>query len=720
MHAHPQEMAIQIRLLGRFEVVVAELQVDASGWPSTRAAQLVQLLALADGFVLPRDAVIEALWPHLEIDAGAANLRKAAHLARRALDARDAVVLRRGEVALFPQRAVTTDAVEFLSAAEAALASGDADAWRVPAAMYEGDLLPGSRLRGVDPGSATRAAHALPRRAAPRRAVGAIGRARTYRRTCASGADARRDDCRETATPRCSGTDACAPRSLRDVGVLPDAETDALYDACVAGLGPVEPAVRRPSARARPRGRRSRSATRVHRRRSLVLVRGPAGIGKSALCRQLEVAAHRAGLAPDQYQRQSRLQPVRAGRSLAGRAGRTRPAAPRQGRHACARDRRRAHVAGRCGTSPTMKTLTRHQVIGAVRRVLDCGERQAPALRVVRRRRGRRRRGDDRRPDPARGRRPARRRWSCSPTARERSPRALDRVVHVARPAPGSCSSSTSTRSRRMRPRRWSIAAAPGTARPEAVEAIVAARRRQPVLPRRAGPAESTRDGRRASGRATPRSSGSSILPSPTPRCSAASRSSAATSTRPRSLRSRPASEQDAFALLDVALAAGVIVVSDGPLPLPPRARPPGARRAARRPTSAWRCTATRPAGSSAPAPHQRSSPDTGSRGSAPMLRSTGCWPRPDEQCGSARTSTRSTSSSRLLDHAPDHPRRAVPASRGPRRPRAGRRTRPRTPPRPQSPAKARPTTSGPSRRSPSSSSATSPAPCARWSGSSP
>ena len=309
MHAHPQEMAIQIRLLGRFEVVVAELQVGTSGWPSTRAAQLVQLLALADGFVLPRDAVIEALWPHLEIDAGAANLRKAAHLARRALDARDAVVLRRGEVALFPQRAVTTDAVEFLSAAEVALASGDADAWRIPAAMYEGDLLPGSVYEEWTQAPRPCAAHALSRRAAPRRTVGTIGRARTCRRTCASGADARRDDFgkppRRGAVVRPLAHRAaprrwCAPRRR---------DRRAVRRVC-RGARPGRAPVRGPSARARPRGRRSRSATqfidvlagtRPRPRRNRQVGAVPAARGRGAPCR----------LAPDQYQSQSRLQPVR-------------------------------------------------------------------------------------------------------------------------------------------------------------------------------------------------------------------------------------------------------------------------------------------------------------------------------------------------------------------------------------------------------------------------
>ena len=65
-----------------FRVVVDGAEV---AWPTRRAAELVQLLALAEGHRLPRDEAIDALWPTLGADAGAANLRKAAHHARGAL-----------------------------------------------------------------------------------------------------------------------------------------------------------------------------------------------------------------------------------------------------------------------------------------------------------------------------------------------------------------------------------------------------------------------------------------------------------------------------------------------------------------------------------------------------------------------------------------------------------------------------------------------------------
>ena len=76
---------VRIELLESFRVVLGDEEFDTDAWPGRRSAELVQLLALADGHRLLRDQVIEALWPHLDVDAGGANLRKAAHHVRQAL-----------------------------------------------------------------------------------------------------------------------------------------------------------------------------------------------------------------------------------------------------------------------------------------------------------------------------------------------------------------------------------------------------------------------------------------------------------------------------------------------------------------------------------------------------------------------------------------------------------------------------------------------------------
>ena len=134
---------VRIRLLGAFEVTVGD-SVAVTRFPTRRSGELVQLLALVPGRRLVRDQVIEALWPHLDASAGGANLRKAAHHARLALGRPDAVELHQQQVALFPRSDVVTDADEFVGAADRALAAHDPAAARAAALGYTGVLLPGS------------------------------------------------------------------------------------------------------------------------------------------------------------------------------------------------------------------------------------------------------------------------------------------------------------------------------------------------------------------------------------------------------------------------------------------------------------------------------------------------------------------------------------------------------------------------------------------------
>src|SRR5947209_3683928 len=104
---------LQVRLLGHFEVLVDSRTVPADAWAQRRAADLVKLLALAPGHRVPRDQVLEMLWPRLGADAAAANLHKAASYARSALGDRAAVVLRGGVVELAPGAEVSTDVERF-------------------------------------------------------------------------------------------------------------------------------------------------------------------------------------------------------------------------------------------------------------------------------------------------------------------------------------------------------------------------------------------------------------------------------------------------------------------------------------------------------------------------------------------------------------------------------------------------------------------------------
>jgi DNA-binding SARP family transcriptional activator/pimeloyl-ACP methyl ester carboxylesterase len=136
---------MEIRLLGAFEVWVNRRRVPAQAWRRRRASDLVKLLALAPRHRLHREQVIDALWPDLPPEAGGANLRKAAHYARAALGSKDAVVLRQGQVGLWPDAELAVDVERFETEGESALRAGDAEACAAVAADYRGELLPDQR-----------------------------------------------------------------------------------------------------------------------------------------------------------------------------------------------------------------------------------------------------------------------------------------------------------------------------------------------------------------------------------------------------------------------------------------------------------------------------------------------------------------------------------------------------------------------------------------------
>jgi DNA-binding SARP family transcriptional activator/pimeloyl-ACP methyl ester carboxylesterase len=136
---------VEVRVLGGFEVSVDGRRVSARAWQRRRASELVELLALAPRHRLQREQVIDALWPDLRPDAGAANLRKAAHYARAALGSKEAVVLRQGQVTLWPDAELAVDAERFEAEGKLALSAGAAEACAAIAGRYTGELLPDQR-----------------------------------------------------------------------------------------------------------------------------------------------------------------------------------------------------------------------------------------------------------------------------------------------------------------------------------------------------------------------------------------------------------------------------------------------------------------------------------------------------------------------------------------------------------------------------------------------
>jgi DNA-binding SARP family transcriptional activator len=137
-----------IELLGGFRVSVGGHDVDATAWRRRKPAALLKLLALAPGHRLHREQAMDALWPDLEPGAAAANLRKAMHQARTALDdaheGGSALLISDGDFIALPKD-VALDVVRFRSSLAAARRAVTIDEYERALAIYGGDLLPDDR-----------------------------------------------------------------------------------------------------------------------------------------------------------------------------------------------------------------------------------------------------------------------------------------------------------------------------------------------------------------------------------------------------------------------------------------------------------------------------------------------------------------------------------------------------------------------------------------------
>jgi DNA-binding SARP family transcriptional activator len=357
---------VEIRLLGGFRVAVAGQEVPADAWAGRRSLDLVRLLALAPGRRLIRDRVIDALWPQLDAKAGGANLRKAAHYARRALGDPGAIVLKGGQVSLFPGRRVAVDSETFEERASDALAARDPDACSRVAHAYEGELLPESLYEEWTE---------LPRqrlRATYLDLLRASGQWAKVIELDATDEHAYRELMRE-ALERGARTTAIRwygrleSALERHLGLSPGEETRRLHDECIAGLETapsgfvgrhVELARIADVMRAGPEGRLG-----------CVSIRGPAGIGKSTLCREVARRAREDGWRVERVDVAQVVQPYAPLVAVADHLLESNPTlvdALGEGSRAVL-----ASMTPAAAPAPALHgPPTRHQVVGAMRRLL--------------------------------------------------------------------------------------------------------------------------------------------------------------------------------------------------------------------------------------------------------------------------------------------------------------------------------------------------------------
>jgi DNA-binding SARP family transcriptional activator len=76
---------VEIRTLGGFEVVVDGRSLDRADWQRSSAERLVKLLAVTPGHAATRELLAETLWPDAPAGLAQTSLRKALHFARHAL-----------------------------------------------------------------------------------------------------------------------------------------------------------------------------------------------------------------------------------------------------------------------------------------------------------------------------------------------------------------------------------------------------------------------------------------------------------------------------------------------------------------------------------------------------------------------------------------------------------------------------------------------------------
>ncbi len=357
---------LEVQLLGGFGARIDGVPVAPDCWPSLRASQLVQLLSLQPQRRLTRDQVVDALWPQLEPEPGSANLRKAAHHARQALGRHDAVVLHGGEVLLWPQRPTRVDADEFERSADAALARRDAAACAEAASGFRGELLPGSHYESWTVATRERL-HA--------RYVELLQVAGQWEKL------ARIEPTDEPAHRALmqreleAGNRAAALRwyaHLREalqesLGVAPDRQTAALYERCVAGLQSLGPAF---VGRALPIAQVMAwlDLAPADRPGGIVL-RGPGGIGKSALGREIAAEAGTRGWHVVRVQAAASGRAYAVVSSIAERVLLEDPAPlDRIGDSACNVLAMLTPLAA--PAKALAGPLGRHQVVGAIRRLL--------------------------------------------------------------------------------------------------------------------------------------------------------------------------------------------------------------------------------------------------------------------------------------------------------------------------------------------------------------
>ena len=240
---------VQICLLGSFRLLRFGVTVPVRSGGKTEA--LLSCLALRDGHRVPRDALLDALWPEADLPKAAQSLTTLVHAVRRLLDSALAgaspVLYTEGGYELNSDAGVAVDVARFdalAAAGERSMRNGDQAgairSWRRALDLYRGDVSAANDIHATIERERLRALHLtlLARLADHYLEAGehheALGHARRL---------LRHDPCREDAhrlVMRCHvrlGERAqglrqyrvCRQILQREFGVTPEPSTEALF-----------------------------------------------------------------------------------------------------------------------------------------------------------------------------------------------------------------------------------------------------------------------------------------------------------------------------------------------------------------------------------------------------------------------------------------------------------------------------------------------------------
>ncbi len=146
---------IKISCLGGFVVRRGSTLIKDSEWKSKRSKALIKLLVAQDGQKVPRDVIIEALWPGPSSESNRLTLNSMLHRVRKLLepdaspDKGGACILQEGNLLGFNLDTVWTDVGEFLTHTEAAVRMKQGnerkkavEEYEKAFLLYRGDFLP--------------------------------------------------------------------------------------------------------------------------------------------------------------------------------------------------------------------------------------------------------------------------------------------------------------------------------------------------------------------------------------------------------------------------------------------------------------------------------------------------------------------------------------------------------------------------------------------------